>query len=359
MSLFGEAPSGTDLSASRGSLNYAPAVATYAVAVLSVALRFYTRFRVQGVRIAADDLMIVAGLLAVTAGLVLIIIVSGYHGLGRHVWSIPGSEVTETMRILFIFVLFYIITAPIIKLSIILLYRRIFGMTYAIWLCVILSVGYFCCGTIILLVCCTPVSYYWTQFTDASGGKCRYSLYPLYLTLASVNMATDVLILAIPIPIVWKLQIRRPQKILLSGIFLVGGFVCIASLVRIYYITFLASHDYTWHVGEVFIWSSIEPSIAILCACLPTLHPLFRLVISRLLGTDQKGYVAQEPLHDPESAGKKTKARTQRPLDWDETLLTTHDVQVEMSGLRRDNTEDGQIMVDMDFRIVEENNQLK
>ena len=104
------------------------------------------------------------------------------------------------------------------------------------------------------------------------------------------------------------------------------------------------------------MWSSIEPCIGILCACLPTLHPLIRAVISRVFGNTSARYVGSR---NQEATNKKTFIRRQRPLDWDETLLTTHDIQVEMSGVRRDrHTEDGHITVDMEFQIVEESNQL-
>lgn len=138
-------------------------------------------------------------------------------------WSIPPNEVVEMMRILFIFILFYVLTTPLVKISILLFYRRIFGMTYPIWFCMFLSVGYFFSGWITFLSYCRPVSYYWTQFAEPSGGKCVFNIYPFFITQAAVNMVTDVLILVVPIPILWNLQMKRAQKILLSGIFLVGG----------------------------------------------------------------------------------------------------------------------------------------
>ncbi|KAL2698842.1 hypothetical protein AAEP93_010230 [Penicillium crustosum] len=281
---IGQPPPGTDLSADH-PLDISGVIVTYAIAVLVVGLRFYTRFKVQGVRILADDWMIVLALLCVTAGFALVVIVNENPCIGRHVWTVPPVQVQDMMRILFAFVVLYVTSAPLIKLSIIFFYRRIFGMTYSIWFCVFLSVGYFVSGIIAFLVCCRPVSYYWTQFTTPDGGKCVYDLYKFYLSYAGVNVITDVAILLVPIPIVWRLQMRRTQKLLVCGILLIGGFVCVASLVRIYYITFLKSGDYTWVIGKVFMWSSIEPSIGILCACLPTLHPLIRSVMSRVFGT--------------------------------------------------------------------------
>lgn len=38
-----------------------------------------------------------------------------------------------------------------------------------------------------------------------------------------------------------------------------------------------SSADVTWAMAEVFIWSCCEPFMGILCACLPTFAPLFRI----------------------------------------------------------------------------------
>lgn len=47
---------------------------------------------------------------------------------------------------------------------------------------------------------------------------------------------------------------------------------------RIHYLSeFLSAVDVTWLMGPIFIWSTIEPSVAVVCACLPHLAPLARL----------------------------------------------------------------------------------
>lgn len=67
--------------------------------------------------------------------------------------------------------------------------------------------------------------------------------------------------------------------------------VCVASAVRIYVLyQFTQARDITWMMGPLFIWSSIEPSVAIVCACLPHLGPLVRLTRIRILsGQGSKG----------------------------------------------------------------------
>lgn len=51
--------------------------------------------------------------------------------------------------------------------------------------------------------------------------------------------------------------------------------VCFASMYRIITITRLVrTTDISWAKSDVFIWSSVEPSIGIISGCLPTLRPL-------------------------------------------------------------------------------------
>lgn len=59
--------------------------------------------------------------------------------------------------------------------------------------------------------------------------------------------------------------------------------VCVAGVVRITVLKkMLASADLSWNMSQGFVWSSIEPNIGIVCACLPTLYPLFRQWLPRL-----------------------------------------------------------------------------
>lgn len=75
------------------------------------------------------------------------------------------------------------------------------------------------------------------------------------------------------------------KKIFIGGILLLGGFVCIASAVRIVMMDQLVkSADFTWAMSKVFIWSCCEPFIGIVCACLPTYAPLVRRWYSRRQG---------------------------------------------------------------------------
>jgi len=122
-----------------------------------------------------------------------------------------------------------------------------------------------------------------------------------YLGVGIINLFGDVCILTIPIASVLKLHMGRTQKVAVCLTFLLGslyvaflrqslrkGFankysVCFASLYRIITITHLVqSKDISWAKSDVFIWSSVEPSIGIISGCLPTLRPLMMKVINAL-----------------------------------------------------------------------------
>lgn len=97
------------------------------------------------------------------------------------------------------------------------------------------------------------------------------------VTLASgvLNLLTDVLILCLPIPMVWGLNTTKAQKVTLTGIFLLGVFVCAISIVRISKISELAAVNYddvTWGLVDVYFWTTLEVSVGITSACLPTLR---------------------------------------------------------------------------------------
>lgn len=57
----------------------------------------------------------------------------------------------------------YAIAVTFTKLSIVLFYRRIFGMTWPLWICIFLVLSY--CITIIVTITtgCQPLSYFWAS----------------------------------------------------------------------------------------------------------------------------------------------------------------------------------------------------
>ena len=112
----------------------------------------------------------------------------------------------------------------VIKMSVLLLYRRLFvGRSfnhYSLVMCGVIalwSLGFlfgfaFQCGT--------DITNYWTSLKTVQ--KYCASHHAMNFGFAISDVLTDLLILAIPIPIVWKLQMSIATKVGLTCIFLLG-----------------------------------------------------------------------------------------------------------------------------------------
>jgi hypothetical protein len=64
--------------------------------------------------------------------------------------------------------------------------------------------------------------------------KCTNGYYYVWI-VGILNILTDFMLLAIPLPMVLKLRVSPCRKILLVGLFSLGLFVIIATILRIYF----------------------------------------------------------------------------------------------------------------------------
>lgn len=66
-------------------------------------------------------------------------------------------------------------------------------------------------------------------------GNSTMNGYAMYTAAAALEMFLDVVTLILPLFVTWRLQMRSTQKWQISGIFLLGSFVCLAGILRLYY----------------------------------------------------------------------------------------------------------------------------
>lgn len=116
----------------------------------------------------------------------------------------------------------YLFELLLIKLTILMFYRRIFGMSRLNWIGIFISVGWMVGSLVALVVCPSPPSYFWTEILHPKAGYYRYPFYNYYVGNAAANVVTDALVLIVPIPAVWRLNMRVTQKILVSSLLLLG-----------------------------------------------------------------------------------------------------------------------------------------
>ncbi|KAH6977356.1 hypothetical protein BKA56DRAFT_732660 [Ilyonectria sp. MPI-CAGE-AT-0026] len=281
LAAFGEPPEGLDLE-ERLVVNHNVAVCvSLGLAVAAVALRLYVR-RLKGARLWFDDYAIIFSTFC-CGGTVAITVLAGQYGAGEHVWATNIPRLVNLLKVIYAEGYVYGLAVTATKISILLFYRRLlysspsprslFSILY--WVAFFLATSYPVILWVIMATACRPISFYWNQYAGAEG-QC-INIKSFLLALGIINMLNDIMILTVPIPRILELQLSKKLKASTIGIMLLGGFVCIASIVRIYYIyQFSRKIDATWWMGPTMAWSSIEPSIAIVSACLPTFAPLFR-----------------------------------------------------------------------------------
>ncbi|KAL2005210.1 hypothetical protein VTN00DRAFT_2420 [Thermoascus crustaceus] len=277
-----------------------PVVTLMTLATIFVVLRITSRLTTN-LQLQWDDHLILLALIF-AYGTGAITIIACHYGLGRHIWS-PAVNVEKVMKTLWAYEWAYGAVVPTIKLSIIMFYHRIFpirSVTYILSFCAFLVISWWLAVYVICLVQCRPISFFWMQYIDPTAqGQC-IDIYKFFIGNGAASVITDFIILLVPLPNVWQLQMPAIQKLAVCGIFLLGGFVCIAGIVRVHFLTFMGQGpDLTWNMAQAFIWSSVEPCIGIVSACLPTLRPLVRRCFPRWFTRSKRSGATPNYTTDP------------------------------------------------------------
>lgn len=125
---------------------------------------------------------------------------------------------------------------------------------------------------IVNLTVCTPIAFYYDR--TIPGGHCRNQAISGSIN-GGLSLLGDVLVLCLPIPVIWNLKINTRKKTGILGIFLLGVFVCVASVIRIIELTKFVVTDPTYTQVHASTWTTLEQGVAVISGNLPLLAPLF------------------------------------------------------------------------------------
>ncbi|KAK5991553.1 hypothetical protein PT974_09837 [Cladobotryum mycophilum] len=268
---------------------------TWGLAVLLVGLRVVSR-RIRGLKLWLDDWLIMASLVWSCAQTFTIIGYQTKHGLGKHIQDAPPDAAYAWAVGLFIAEMTYAVGLVFVKWAILAFYWRIFHSLQTIKLPIWIILGIVCAwgiaNVLLIIFQCVPVYAFWARFDPhnplpSTDYHCGVDDKRFFYGSAIPNILTDIILIAVPVPYIYTIRLPFPQKLGLVSVFLVGAFVIIISIVRLVYLMELdlASLDITWNFVNVSMWSSLEGNLAIVCACLPSLKPLFDLVFNGTMRT--------------------------------------------------------------------------
>ncbi|KAL2867422.1 uncharacterized protein BJX67DRAFT_381124 [Aspergillus lucknowensis] len=265
-----------------------------AVALVCVLLRLAGRL--IGSKLGWDDLTIgLASSLAIAIGALSFPIRDG--GLGKDIWNIPFDDLTRTFHLFAIAQNLYPPTLALIKMSMLLLYLRLFPGRKLRIASIFFLVFTTCWGivfTIIAAALCTPRSYMWTAWDGEHKGKC-IDKSAILISHAIINIVLDAIIIGLPLPTLIKLNLSTNKKVGVCLMFLVGTLVTLISILRLTTtMGFLDSTNPTRDLIPVCIWSFLEINLGILCACMPGIRACLRIIWSAITGRFEPSEISHE-----------------------------------------------------------------
>ena len=138
--------------------------------------------------------------------------------------AITYEDATKGHQLEFASYLVMSLTFGIIKLSVLLLYRRLFVGSlfnfYSLAMCVVIALWSLSFFFAFAFQCGTNIANWWTSAATIEAYCDNTSA--LIVGFGISDVITDVMILTTPLPIVWRLQMSIANKVGLTAIFLLG-----------------------------------------------------------------------------------------------------------------------------------------
>ncbi|KAL9621315.1 MAG: hypothetical protein Q9160_004206 [Pyrenula sp. 1 TL-2023] len=272
------------------------------VSTVIVALRFFCRF-VKSTTLQLSDHLILSALLT-TWGIAVINFYQVKYGTGRHMNDQPSkyhpelakSYLVGTLKSWYIYQFIYLLDLLLVKCSILAFYWMIIsrrGYRLAIYI-VGGIVGVFTVTMIFVNAFeCRKPSDAWTMaILDQSSNKSKcWHLQNVYYAQAAFNIASDIVILLLPMPVFLTLKMRQKKRVALVAIFSCGGVAVVASGIRIYALyQYSTLTDASFFGAAILICSQVELNVGIITASVPSLKPLFKNAFSGTLTRGKYNY---------------------------------------------------------------------
>ncbi|KAE8153635.1 hypothetical protein BDV25DRAFT_22028 [Aspergillus avenaceus] len=248
------------------------------VLVLSTVLRIYAKLSQD--RVQADDFYIVfATVLAIAYSIV--VLASLRNGFGKHTSSLSLRDREAFLKAEYISSNLYNVSLAATKLGILALYYRIFPIRW--FSRTVIACGVFICLWIVTIevfmaLLCRPIQAFWDVAVE---GHCFNSTSLTYYVNAS-NMITDLVLFALPIPVILGVRTTNNKKVALVAVFSIGFITCGISAARLGEVVAIGSSDITWEGVPLGILSAFESLGGVLCANLPIIYRLFRTVVQKI-----------------------------------------------------------------------------
>ncbi|KAF2085412.1 hypothetical protein K490DRAFT_67828 [Saccharata proteae CBS 121410] len=267
-------------------LPYGLALPLSLLANVMIWMRFYVRVRIMKVKPFLEDWLAFVSCMIFSA-LSLAASVEIENGMGLHIKELEDrpDEIIQLAKFEWAGEWITLVVTSLTKLSILLLYRRVFAIKRPILLitnALIIFIPLYnipIVGSIIFS--CSPVSFYWTRYLPQTptsdpqaAGTCTISIVLLYYLITIFNVITDFAILALPILALRHTRIQRRKRLALTVLFALGSSPGLVAIARFAIAHHLASEDFSYWMWPESVVLELECWLGLICVCLPSLVPL-------------------------------------------------------------------------------------
>lgn len=197
----------------------ATVVSVTVLSTVSVLLRLWARY-IKAQKLWWDDWMIVFSQLwnFVTVGFIFAMYSAG---MGIHADKVPMEKIVLMAKFLVVAEILYAFNLVFTKMAILFMYYRIFRFPFfkkMAWGISAFIIAWVITITFLFIFICVPVEKLWYPHLP---GRCINQV-GTWIANAISTIVSDIAILVLPIPQVWKLQLRQSEKIGVTVAFCLG-----------------------------------------------------------------------------------------------------------------------------------------
>ncbi|KAL8685848.1 MAG: hypothetical protein Q9218_007509 [Villophora microphyllina] len=250
-----------------------------AVSTIAVILRLIGR-RISAAPYGADDFLIIVALI-LTYGLNINEIIAVHYGFGRHQLMLSLDHISKFLLNDWTIQIIFACAISMTRLSLLVFYHRLFPVkrfTIVALVTGCVLIGWWISFLFAIVFSCIPVASYWNK---AIVGHC-INEHTLSWGITGSELAVNIIMVVLPIPWLWDLRLKWTKKLALTGIFLLGCFVCISCIVRFPLLAAVKQTDASWTIVPAGVWIVVECNIGIASVCLPLMRPLVSAEFSSL-----------------------------------------------------------------------------
>ncbi|KAK4160557.1 hypothetical protein QBC43DRAFT_112196 [Cladorrhinum sp. PSN259] len=250
----------------------------------AIGLRFLAA-RIIRRQLFADDYLIILSWVSTLAleGVLIWCIFEGK--IGNFTADLSPSQLVIALKAIPAAYVTWTVGTTAFKLSVLTLYVRVFNIkTFRILSFILmgLTVGYCISFLVVFLTTCSPdISQLWNPRPPPEG-HCR-DMNIGQLGSVSTNLGLDVLIIVLPMPFLWTLQMSIRNKLFVSVVFSLG-FITIGIMIwRIHDLITQKEGDFVHNMPTLALTTTLELWICIIIACIPTMGPVLKTYIKPIV----------------------------------------------------------------------------